>query len=349
MDWNQILLEGSISPPDPSVYKYQGLVDIVIPVYNDRQGLQETLFSLNIRHKYNVVVVDDCSTDATYDDIVEFFSQFHSIELVKTSANGGPAVAKNTGAKYCNNKYITFIDAGDTFTNSEIIPQIEKILEEREEGAFLSCGHYEEGSDTTLKYIPPEHNRWMGKVYRKDFYDKNNLRFNEEMSFCNDDIGMNMLARLLATDDGVLHYDEPVIIWHINESSITRKDGHDYYYRENNMGTAKSAIYAIQEAKKRFIHPHKIKELAYSVLANMYYNCLATVNYKPEFLEEALKGAKHFYDNGFLTFNLDMTMLTDIYNITTSARLKDEDWQACMLKLPYMSFIEFLTLLEGME
>ena len=271
MNWHEEMNKITLSSPQVDEYKYQGLIDIVIPVYNDRQGLQETLFSLNIKHKYHIVVVDDCSTEEKYEDIIEIFKPFHDIELVKTPTNGGPAVAKNVGAQYCKNKYITFIDAGDTLVNVNILMQVEKILEENPHGCFISCAHYEEGGDASLKYVPPEHNRWMGKVYRKNFYDKSNLHFCEDTSFCNDDIGMNMLARLIATEDKILHYEEPVIIWHINQKSVTRKDGYDHSFKESNMGTAKSAVYALQEGRKRFVHPNKSKELICSVICGLYY------------------------------------------------------------------------------
>ena len=346
MKWLNAIKNVTISSPNPIAYQYQGLIDIVIPVYNDRQGLQETLFSLNIKNRYNIIIIDDCSTE-TYDDIIEYFKQFHNIIFSKTVRNGGPAVAKNTGAKFCKNKYIMFMDAGDTFTNVEVITQIEKIMEQNEHGYFLSCAHYEEGSDASLKYVPPEHNRWMGKVYRKDFFDKNNLHFNENCSFCNDDIGMNMLARLIATDEHILHYDEAVIIWHINQHSVTRKEEYSNYYKENNMGTASSAIYALQEAKKHFVHPQKTKELVYSVLCALYYNYLSTLNYRSEFSEESFAGAQYFYDNAVRNTNIDINMLTDIYNITTSSRLGNEDWEPALLRLPELSFIEFLDRLEN--
>lgn len=347
MEWLNIANKSIVSPPKANEYKYQGLIDIVIPVFNDRQGLQETLFSLNVKYRYNIIVVDDCSTEETYEDIVEFFSKHHNIKLIQTEKNGGPAVAKNTGAKLCKNKYITFIDAGDTITHANVFLQLEKILEENPHGDFVSCAHYEEGIDATLNYIPPEHNRWMGKIYRKDFFDRSGLQFNENSSFCNDDIGMNMLARLIATEDKILHYDEPVIIWHNNPGSITRKDGYDDYFKESNMGIAKSAIYALQEGRKRFVHPKKSKELVYSVICGMYYNCLSTLNYKPEFYEEAFSGAKYFYDAVIKNADIDIDMLTDIYNITTAARLKSEEWEPSLLRLPQMSFIEFLNQLEN--
>lgn len=346
MNWKDEAKKVLVTAPDPVEYNYQGLLDIVIPVYNDKRGLQETLFSLNIKNRYHIVVVDDCSTTDTYDDVIEFFKQFHDIELTKTSSNGGPAVAKNTGVKLCKNKYITFIDAGDTIVNVDIITQIEKIMEENPHGEFLSCGHYEEGCDASLRYIPPEHNRWMGKVYRKTFFDKSKLAFNEEMSFCNDDIGMNMLARMIATEEKILHYDEPFVIWHNNENSVTRKNEYTKYFKESSMGTAKSAIYALTEGKKRFVHPRKMKELSCSVMCALYYNYLATLNYRPEYLDEVIEASKYFYQNGFLQFPIDMEMLVDIYNITTVNKLQNEDWEPSLLRLPQISFLDFLSLLD---
>jgi hypothetical protein len=158
---------------------------------------------------------------------------------------------------------------------------------------------------------------------------------------------MNMLARLIATDEHILHYDEAVIIWHINQHSVTRKEEYSNYYKENNMGTASSAIYALQEAKKHFVHPQKTKELIYSVLCALYYNYLSTLNYRSEFSEDALAGAQYFYDNAVRNTNIDINMLTDIYNITTSSRLGNEDWEPALLRLPELSFIEFLDRLEN--
>ena len=68
----------------PKAYEYKGFFDIIIPVFNDRDGLMQTLCSINVLHQYSIIIVDDCSTECTYDDIVSFFKQWHRIQYVRT-------------------------------------------------------------------------------------------------------------------------------------------------------------------------------------------------------------------------------------------------------------------------
>lgn len=88
-------------------------LSIVIPIYNGALLLNrclDSIFSQNTQYMYEVVLVDDGSTD-------------NSVELIKArkeynivlfqQQNAGPAVARNKGVELSKGKYVAFMDADD--------------------------------------------------------------------------------------------------------------------------------------------------------------------------------------------------------------------------------------------
>ena len=269
-----------------------------------------------------------------------------NIQLVSTPKNGGPAVAKNYGVKQSTNKYIMFMDAGDTFISSNIIYTLEKTINQDPRLLFLSTGFYEETEDHSLNYIDATNNTWRGKVYRKDFYERYHLHFLEESSFLNDDIGMNMLARLVTCDYQICHLDIPAIIWQYNADSITRRNNYQYSYKGNNKGIAAAATYALTEAEVFGVKPQRLDELKCSVLCGMFHNYIGTLHIQPQYAEDALLGAKEFYIKFFKDKNIDIHMLIDLYNITLLDRLQEQHWSASVCKIPTITFIDFIRALD---
>jgi glycosyltransferase involved in cell wall biosynthesis len=345
INWHERMLSPKVEIPQPIFYSAQGLIDIIIPVFNDRDGLRATLCSIGTLQEYNIIIVDDCSTDV-YDDIIDFFKPFHNITLVRTSANGGPAVAKNCGIQNSKNKYIMFIDAGDTFLGTNIIAYLEAQFEQHPNIDFISTAYYESGSDFSLKLIPCYHNSWKGKVYRRSYVQRYKLHFTEECSFSNDDIGMNMLARLISSEERILHLDIPSVIWQIDMNSVVRRNNCANAYKDSIMGVAIATEYALSEAKKLCLPPYKLLELNYASMCHIYFSYLSTINARPEFTEEAFNGAKYYYDKCFKDSIYDSALLVQIYNQTYMAFLQEESWSACIERIPTISFQDFLMELE---
>ena len=346
INWYERMLSPKVEIPQPTFYSVQGLIDIIIPVFNDRDGLRATLCSIGTLQKYNIIIVDDCSTD-TYDDIIAFFQPFHNISFIRTPSNGGPAVAKNCGIKASQNKYIMFIDAGDTFLGTNIVAYLEAQFEQHPYVDFISTAYYEGGSDFSLKLIPCYHNSWKGKVYRRNYIQRYNLHFTEESSFSNDDIGMNMLARLISPEEKILHLDIPSIIWQIDMNSVVRRNNCANAYKDSIMGVAVATEYALSQGEKLCLPPYRLLELNYASMCHIYFSYLSTINARPEFKEEAFNGAKYYYNKCFKHSLYDDSLLVQIYNQTYKEFLQGETWSACIERIPSMSFQDFLMELEN--
>ena len=83
-------------------------ISIVIPVYNDAKNLERLLSSLKKQTSkdFEIIVIDDCSTDVAYDIAKKYASKF-----IKNKSNKGPAFSRNIGIKNSSGKIIAFTDS----------------------------------------------------------------------------------------------------------------------------------------------------------------------------------------------------------------------------------------------
>jgi glycosyltransferase involved in cell wall biosynthesis len=87
---------------------------IVIPTYNREKCILNTLdtvFSQTFRD-YEVIVVDNCSTDQTELVLSEFISS-GKIKFIKHDKNYERAKSRNTGMKAARGNFLTFLDSDD--------------------------------------------------------------------------------------------------------------------------------------------------------------------------------------------------------------------------------------------
>tara|TARA_Y100001933_G_scaffold91085_1_gene92062 strand:- start:41 stop:970 length:930 start_codon:yes stop_codon:yes gene_type:complete len=107
-------------------------VSIVIPTYNRRPILEKCLKSLENQklgkniNEYEVIVVDDGSTDGTTSWIEENKSNLPHVVLYKQK-HGGPALGRNLGVMKAKNEIIIFIDSDLVVLNDFIQKHVEKL------------------------------------------------------------------------------------------------------------------------------------------------------------------------------------------------------------------------------
>ncbi|MBC2851070.1 glycosyltransferase [Cetobacterium sp. 8H] len=94
---------------------------IIVPVYNVEQYLRECLDSIyQIKNiKYEVILVNDGSTDSSYKILEEYKNRYSEITKVVAKENGGLSSARNVGIKEAKGEYISFIDSDDIISPAE--------------------------------------------------------------------------------------------------------------------------------------------------------------------------------------------------------------------------------------
>lgn len=275
-------------------------IDIIIPAYNAHKTIIKTLGSIlsqTVIDKCKVTIVNDCGNN--YNDIVKSFSQYIDINEITMPENGGPGVARQVGIDNTSCSYITFIDADDTLYGA-IALEILLGTMQMYGHCNLAMGNFvEQTYQPLLVMVPsPKNMVWIfGKMYKREYLEKNNIRFNETRS--NEDAGFNLLFDLCLPnefEDEVVELNEILYCWHFNENSITRINGNEYSYNQNLPGYVDNMIYAIKGAEARNPENSKINDKKIDVMVNLYflYCKLATIN--PEFKVHYLKQCVRYYN-----------------------------------------------------
>ncbi|PBJ12699.1 glycosyltransferase family 2 protein [Flavobacterium sp. ACN6] len=103
------------------------LVSILTPTYNTEKFIRATIKSVQKQtyQNWEMILVDDASTDKTV-SIIEVFAQNDSrIKLFRLSKNSGNGFARNQALEKASGKYIAYLDADDIWFPQKLEKQIQ--------------------------------------------------------------------------------------------------------------------------------------------------------------------------------------------------------------------------------
>lgn len=165
---------------------------LIIPHYNFFDLLVKLIATIPRREDMEVIIVDDCSTER-HEALLELSERLPEFKWIFLDKNVGGAQAKNIGIDQARGKWILIADPDDVF-----LPDINSALDdyvnsEADKVVFDSQITDFEGNDTTEKnrrhrllkncrFADFEKIRYLiatpwGKIYKKEFLDRNNIRF----------------------------------------------------------------------------------------------------------------------------------------------------------------------------
>jgi teichuronic acid biosynthesis glycosyltransferase TuaG len=107
------------------------LVSIITPTYNAEKFIRATIESVQNQtyQNWEMILVDDASTDETVKIISDFAEKDSRIKLFKLEKNSGNGFARNIALEKAVGKYIAYLDADDLWFPNKLEKQIE-FLEE---------------------------------------------------------------------------------------------------------------------------------------------------------------------------------------------------------------------------
>ncbi len=100
------LIDAGIVHPIVEVIDDPGAT-VVIPAYNDAEGLARSLRSLQLGNELAVIVVDDASRNSAE---IAAVCERHGAQLIRHDTNQGPAAARNTGLGQVESALVAFVD-----------------------------------------------------------------------------------------------------------------------------------------------------------------------------------------------------------------------------------------------
>lgn len=100
---------------------------IIVPVYNVEKYLGQCIRSVlqQKNSNYEMVLVDDGSTDTSGMICETYKTQVPGKIKVIHQKNGGPSKARNTGITHAKGTYIVFLDSDDYLLDDSILNRIE--------------------------------------------------------------------------------------------------------------------------------------------------------------------------------------------------------------------------------
>lgn len=125
---------------------------VVIPAYNEEESLDELISSIeksfkNIKKTYEIIFIDDGSTDTTLDILKKYSQKHENIHVYSFRKNQGKSPALTVGFHKAKGKYILTMDADlqDDPMN------VERLIQKMNEGFDMVSGWRKDRKDSLFK------------------------------------------------------------------------------------------------------------------------------------------------------------------------------------------------------
>lgn len=290
------------------------LVSFIIPSYNSAHTVKrclDSIYALSLKpEEFEIIFIDDCSTDNTCEIVSVYQTQYDNITLLKQPQNKRQGAARNRGVSAAKGEYICFVDSDDAVSEG-IVDAIR--VAKKIQADMTACHHAftnDQGNITkeneklsiTEKQIfsgiemQNQYSYWCsapwGYIYNRDFMKRVNYPFCE----------------------GVLYEDSDFVMTHLyyaQRMAYSPKEGYLVYYREGStthsisyrnfadyllLGSRMLALYyAIQsDINQELRKDNGIRKFAESVLDGACWNvskaCVRLIKLK------SINEVRAFYD-----------------------------------------------------
>lgn len=188
---------------------------VIIPAYNAEAFVAGAIASALAQTEphIEVIVIDDASTDATAAAVAQLAARDERVRLLPSAVNGGPGAARNRGLDAARGQWIALLDADDGFAPRRLETLLalgerhgvdlvsDNLLLCPEDGSIdagpmfpahmLSCAQLLSPAEFVAGNVgsrraPRVSLGFMQPIFRRDFLDRNGIRYEERNRFGED-------------------------------------------------------------------------------------------------------------------------------------------------------------------
>ena len=177
---------------DQQVEQVNKRFSIITAAYNIEDYIERAVESVENQtfRDYEFIIVNDFSTDKTGEKIINLSKKYENIVYIAHSENKKAGGARNTALDVAKGEYIVFLDGDDYLANNDVLEKLNKVIgTDKPDVIYLG---FKIGGDREELVLPtPETctktykaasdkypNPWS-KCWRREFLEKNNIRFPE--------------------------------------------------------------------------------------------------------------------------------------------------------------------------
>lgn len=135
------------------------LVSVIMPAYNAARYIKESVCSVQNQTitDWELIVVDDCSTDDTYKIARNLALEDERIRLIRNEENSGVAKTRNRAMKMVKGQYVAFLDSDDIWYPEKLEVQLVRMQADQVDLLYTSYRLIEAESRAWISdYLVPE-------------------------------------------------------------------------------------------------------------------------------------------------------------------------------------------------
>lgn len=283
------------------IWNYQ--LSIIIPAYNCENSVErciKSVLSQKLKYTYEIIVVNDGSTDNTK-DVLNKFKNIENIHVIEQE-NKGYSGARNTGIDLATGRYLMFLDSDDEMLPNGIKALLDRAYEydaDIVEGGFRYIypnGKYSNNpSSDEIKEIPMPlgilEGFFWAKVYKREIFD-----------------GIRLPEGYWFEDSLNLH----ILFWKSEKCIIIPELVYGYY--KNESGITHTSKKRLKSIDSLYITESLIKdhlEMGFDITQDYYEYFLRMVRltyYRTREMDEKVRNSIflcqcHLYENYFSSFS----------------------------------------------
>lgn len=286
------------------------LFSVIIPCYNVVEWIGRAFHSLEKQtfRNFEVVLVDDYSTDRTYDLLLNYrISSVLSVQVLRNGKNRGPGASRNYGIREARGEYVAFLDSDDWYEPDYLEQMYQTIRQTKAEIVFcdffrcLETGKKVWIRNTALYTTETDRRQYIAlcfdslcvSVIRKKLFEK------------------IVLPDLYNAEDSVTI---PLLLAQSNKVSFFKKPLYNYLCRKNSLSTSKGLrvikdVCAAYRYLQACLPKEYAKEMEFRGIRMIVYGVVfkalqarMSIRQLNDIIEEFKQNHKCWYNNDYLRY-----------------------------------------------
>lgn len=231
------------------------ILSIIVPVFNAEKYIRKCIVSLSQDNQdlknYEIIIVNDGSTDSTKEIILELSLKYSNI-IILNQENKGLGGARNSGIQISKGKYIIFVDSDDYLLKDSLKLLVDKIEKDGTELLYANFQKVDLKGNIVLKtkeelrvkysnstvdastFLTIHYNYILYAVlfvYKKEFLKKISFKFREN-TFMED---LEGIPKVISQANRISMLDYPFYFYVQTPTSIMRDPKNDRKRAQNTL------------------------------------------------------------------------------------------------------------------
>lgn len=144
-------------------------VSVVMPAYNTSKYISAAIESVLLQTftDFELIVIDDCSKDDTYQIVKSYADKDRRIILLRNLQNSGVSATRNYGIEKALGKWIAFLDSDDMWRSDKLEKQLELLDKNSDAIICYTASAFIDSDGNPYNYVMPAESKMTYRMLLK--------------------------------------------------------------------------------------------------------------------------------------------------------------------------------------